>query len=216
MVKNDSERDLDEVQVLLRERGGQGAPAPDLGLLLLAPAQDADRGLDLLVIHQAVHELLARVHVGLDRLLARQQDLGLDIDEERGHQEELGLAVEVDPLLPSEVFEVLAGDDRDGDVLDVDLLLLDQEEEQVERAFEHFEPDLVAFIPTFRRGRRGHRRGGGHVRRLELARHRRQNPSAARTSSMVFCAAARALALPSSRMSQMRRGSCSKRARRSR
>ena len=78
-------------------------------------------------------------------LLPGQEHLGLDVDEEGGDEQELGLPVEVDLLLPVEVLQVVPGDGGDGDVVDLDLLLPDEEEEQVQGAFEDLEPDLVAF-----------------------------------------------------------------------
>jgi hypothetical protein len=66
------------------------------------------------------------------------------INKEGGDEQEFGLAVEVDLVLAVEIVQVVAGDGGDGDVVDVDLLLPDEEEEEVQRALEDLEPDLVA------------------------------------------------------------------------
>ena len=66
--------------------------------------------------------------------VAGQQGLGLDVDEERGHVDELAGGVDVDLLEVVGVLEELAGDAGDGDVVDVDVLLADEVEEEVERA----------------------------------------------------------------------------------
>ena len=77
----------------------------------------------------------------------------------------ISLAVEVDLGLPLEVAEIVPGDGGDGDVVDVDLLLADEEEQEVERAFEDVQADLVALEGLG--GRRGEgvldRQGFGDV-----------------------------------------------------
>jgi len=45
--------------------------------------------------------------------------------------------------IPPHVFQVLAGDPGDGDVVDVDLLLADQVEQQVERPLVGLELNVV-------------------------------------------------------------------------
>ena len=42
-----------------------------------------------------------------------------------------------------EIFEVLPGNSLDRDIVNVDLVALDQIQQQIERAFEDFEFDLV-------------------------------------------------------------------------
>ena len=42
-------------------------------------------------------------------------------------------------------------DVRDGDVLDVEVVALDQEQEQVERPFEHLQVDLLAHLSLMAR-----------------------------------------------------------------
>ncbi len=66
--------------------------------------------------------------------VAREQGLRLDVDEERGHVDELAGCVDVDLLEVVGVLEELAGDAGDGDVVDVDVLLADEVEQKVERA----------------------------------------------------------------------------------
>jgi hypothetical protein len=72
----------------------------------------------------------------------RQQHLALDVDQRRRHHQELAGDVEVQLLHQVQVLEVLPGDDRDLDVVDVHLVLLDQMNEQIERALEGLQLDL--------------------------------------------------------------------------
>ena len=51
----------------------------------------------------------------------------------------------------------LCSERGDGDVVDVDLLLADEEEKQVERPLEDVEPDLIAVPVPGRGGRRNGR-----------------------------------------------------------
>jgi len=112
-------------------------------------------GLDLLVLDEAVDEHAAGV-VALGQVrLPRQEHLGFDVDQERGDEDELGLPVEIDLRLALEVAEIVAGDRGDGDVVDVDLLLADEEEEQVQRPLEDVEADLVAVARLGRGGGTG-------------------------------------------------------------
>ena len=94
-------------------------------------------GLEALVLEEALDEFAARVFgfaaedVGG---VAREQGLRLDVDEQRGHVDELAGGVDVDLLEVVGVLEELAGDAGDGDVVDVDVLLADEVEQEVEGA----------------------------------------------------------------------------------
>jgi hypothetical protein len=139
------QRDLREVQILLARQGREEVALPLPELVVLPLPEERAGGLDLLELEEPVDERPPGVLILGQVLLAGQEDLGLDVDEEGGDEQELGLPVEIDPLLAVEVLQVIPGDRGDGDVVDVDLLLPDEEEEQVERALEDPEPDLVAF-----------------------------------------------------------------------
>src|SRR6185503_14127734 len=112
--------------------GRQRAVGPDPGggadLALLV--QQPRRLLVALELEQAPDQLLARIlRVFFSLRLRgahRHQHLRLDVDEGSGH----------DHVLP-----VLARDGGNGDVVDVHLVLLDEVEQQVERALELGQPD---------------------------------------------------------------------------
>ena len=73
------------------------------------------------------------------RFRPRQQRLRLDVDERRRHHQELAGDVEVQLLHQLDRVEVLRGDQRDRDVVDVDLVPPDEVQQQIERAFEVLE-----------------------------------------------------------------------------
>ena len=70
-----------------------------------------------------------------------QQHLRLDVDERRRHHQELARDVEVELLHQLNRLEVLRRDQRNRNVVDVDLVLLDQMKEEVNRTLEVLEPD---------------------------------------------------------------------------
>ena len=116
-----------------------------LGALLEAPFEMARRLFVAHVFEQAPHELGARI----DRLALvvelgpGQQHLRFDPDQDRGHVDEVGDAVEVDLFEHAHVGEVLVSDAGDGDVVDVQLIAADEEQEQVERPLEVLKLDAV-------------------------------------------------------------------------
>ena len=65
---------------------------------------------------------------------AGEERLALDVDEERGHVDEVACGVDVGLLEVMGVVEKLAGDAGDGNVVDVDILLADEVEEEVHGA----------------------------------------------------------------------------------
>ena len=107
--------------------------------------QHARRLLVALELQQPLHERVARVFLVL---VARglggidgDEHLGLDVDEGGRHHHELARHVQVQLLHQVQVLHVLARDGRDGDVVDVDLVLADEVQQQVERPLEHREQD---------------------------------------------------------------------------
>ena len=92
--------------------------------------------LEALVLEEAIDQFLARVLFRgdlVERRVAREQHSGLDVDERRGHVDELGAQFDVELEGPLHVLQVLGGDGGDGDVVDVDLLLADQVQQQIKR-----------------------------------------------------------------------------------
>ncbi len=100
--------------------------------------------LHLLVFEQAAHEFGARVFgflAGIG-LLDRQQHARLDLDQHRRHQQIFGREFEIGLAQLVDVAEVLHGDIRHRDVEHVEVLLADQVQQQIQRAFERFEEDF--------------------------------------------------------------------------
>ena len=105
-------------------------------------AQARRRLLEPLVLDQAPGQLLAHdlgVFLFLLVPVARQQRLGLDVDQGGSHHQEIARDLEVQRLHQVEVGQVLLGDLRDRDVVDVELLVADQVEQDVEGALEDVE-----------------------------------------------------------------------------
>ena len=79
-----------------------------------------------------------------------QQPGGLEVEQGRGDEEELGGLVQVPAavggLLRADVGDELVGDGRDGDLGDVKLVLGDEAEEQVEGTGEDVEVDLEGLL----------------------------------------------------------------------
>ena len=112
----------------------------------------------LLVLEQPADELLARVGPLLavrriGRLVARKQHARLDVRQRRRHQEVLAGEVQVERARRLHVLDVLPGDEGDGNVQDVQLVLLDEREQEIERPLELRQREGEAGRP-FRRGRR--------------------------------------------------------------
>ena len=66
----------------------------------------------------------------------RKQRARLDVNQRRGHHQELPGHVEVHLFHQLDVAEILLGDERDRDVVDVDLALANQMQEEIERTLE--------------------------------------------------------------------------------
>ena len=116
-----------------------GQPAP-------ARARAAARGgLELLVLEQPSHQGIARIlFFAFDarrRFRPRQQHLRLDVNQSGCHHEELPRDIEVQLLHQLNGIEVLLGDQRNRNVVDVDLVALDEMKQEVERAVEVLELD---------------------------------------------------------------------------
>ena len=67
------------------------------------------------------------------------------MNQRRRHHQELAGEVEIELLHQPEIVEVLLGDERDRNVVDVDLILPNQVNEQIERAFERLQLDPDVF-----------------------------------------------------------------------
>ena len=91
-----------------------------------------------LVLQQAVNQFLTWIlrvfPILFQRRIARQQHLGLDVDQGGRHVDELGAQIDVHFARLFHEFQILGSDGSDGDVFDVDLLLADQVQQQVQRS----------------------------------------------------------------------------------
>ena len=81
--------------------------------------------------------------VEVDVVVARQQALGLQLDERGGDEQELGGDVEIEPVHRLELGDVGVDDDRQPQLVEVDLLAEDQVEEEVEGSLEDRRLHLV-------------------------------------------------------------------------
>ena len=128
----------------------------------LALVEQLGRRLELLMLHQALDQRVTGILVflALGRIGARHQHPRLDVNERRRHHQELPGDVEVELLHHLEVAQVLLGDEHDGDVVDVDFVLLDEVQQQVERSFEVRQPDRIRVQSGLKLDRRFHSKNG--------------------------------------------------------
>ena len=80
-----------------------------------------------------------------------QEHLRLDVRQRRRHHQVLAGDVDAHGPHHGQVLEKLLGDEPDGDVEDVELVLLDQVQQEVERALEARGGDVDAVLPLERR-----------------------------------------------------------------
>ena len=121
--------------------------------------------LELLVFHEALDQHIAglggrelrQVVVKLVAL-ARDEALGLDLEQRRGHQQKVARHVQIEGLHAGHLGEVLIGDLGDGDGADIHLLAAHEVKQQVEGALEAVDADFV-----------------GHGRRRLLGEKRREH-----------------------------------------
>ena len=91
-----------------------------------------------------MHQLVARVLLfGTGERVGRKQHFRFDVDQRRGHVDEVGRDVDIELFELVEVIEILLGDFGDGNVVDVHLLLADQIEQEIERAFVRRQIDAI-------------------------------------------------------------------------
>ncbi len=103
--------------------------------------------LEFLVFDQLANQIPARIvffGVFFRRLLIdRKQTAALQVNQVRRHDDEFARDVDVQFLKGLEIFEVLAGDSLERDLVDVELVALDQIQQKIERTLENLELDLV-------------------------------------------------------------------------
>ena len=133
------------------QRNGSSGPAVR-GTLAVGRAhaalEGARRVLERLALEQPGEEQVALLEaqqllVELEVLAAGQQAAGLELDERRGDEQELGGDVEIERVHALDLGEVRVDDLGERDLPEVDLLLEDEVQEEVERALEDRGADLV-------------------------------------------------------------------------
>ena len=113
--------------------------------------QQLGGGLEPLMLEQPADERLARIlfRIFLRRIGPRQQHPRLDVNERGRHDEELAGHVEVQFLHQVEVVEILLRDQRDRNVVDIHLVLLDQVQQQIERPLEIEQANRIVLEDRF-------------------------------------------------------------------
>ena len=76
-------------------------------------------------------------------MIKRKEAAAFEINEIRRHNDELARKVDLQFLEGLEIFQVLAGDSFEGNVVDVDLVALDQVKQEVKRAFKNLKLNFV-------------------------------------------------------------------------
>ena len=146
----------------------------------------AERGglqLDLFVFEQAANQFGSRIlgFIAVRCLLGRQQHARLDLDQHRGHQQVFGGEFEIGLANLVDVAEVLPRQPGHRDVEDVEVLLADQVEQQVQRAFERFQEDLERLgrdVQVVRQGEQRFAIQAGERNLIDHVRHRRHHGDA--------------------------------------
>ena len=138
MKRLDQIHERDDHLAFDRVAGIEGAvrPRPDVGLDLLLFIQELRGVFELFVFEQAVHQLVARVLLLRSReRIGRKKHLRFDVDQRRRHVDEVSRDVDIQLFELVEIIEILLGDLGDGNIVNVHLLLADQIEQEIERAF---------------------------------------------------------------------------------
>src|SRR6185437_13002798 len=110
---------------------------PDVLLDLLLLIKELRGILEFFVLEEAMNEFIARVF-GFARggeRIGGQQHLRLDVDERGRDIDEIRGDVYIERFELVEIIEILLGDFGDGNIVDVHLLLANQIEQKIERAF---------------------------------------------------------------------------------
>src|SRR5207249_3763924 len=112
---------------------------------LFALVQQLGGRLELLMLEQPADQRVARVFfLAFDtcrRLGTRQQQFRFDVDQGRGHHQELACDIEIQLLHQVNRVEILRRDERNGNVVDVHLVFPDEVKQQIERPREVIELD---------------------------------------------------------------------------
>jgi serine/threonine protein kinase len=125
-----------------REAMRRSTAAEDVASRHAACSESFSRVLVLLVLEQPSDEGGARVAfldvrvVVLVRRGLRQEHATFDVSQSRRHEQVLGREIELHELHDRQVFEVLLGDEADGNIEDVELMLLTKVEQKVEGSLE--------------------------------------------------------------------------------
>src|SRR5262249_35219966 len=99
---------------------------------------------ELFVFEKLPHQFLAGVALLVDGFgVSRQEHLALDLHKRGRHHQKVPGQLHIDQLNEAHVIEELPGHACDRDVADIDLVVLDQIEEEVERTAKSVEVDLV-------------------------------------------------------------------------
>ncbi|OQC72612.1 MAG: hypothetical protein BWX45_00855 [Deltaproteobacteria bacterium ADurb.Bin002] len=144
------------------------------------PGQQVGGFLEGLVLQKLADQLRARVvfqFFGRRLLRNRQQQAGLDVNQRGGHHQIFACQIQIKRLDEVQIIQVLTGDERDGNVINIDLIFFDQIQKQIQRTFKNIQFDRVVCLWLF-------------VHRwLQIL-------TASRTSAMVWRAIAAASSLP--------------------
>ena len=91
---------------------------------------------EFFVLKQAIDQFGSRIVFGRWSIrIARQQHLRLNVNEYRGHINKVGSDVHVQLSKFFDICQILSRDSGNRDVVDIDILLANQVEQKVERAF---------------------------------------------------------------------------------
>src|SRR5439155_19824431 len=194
---------LARFRILELRRGAPLEVEPALGL---EPAQVLGGLLETAVLEELTDESRARILLLLLGNRRREQHARLDPHQGRGHDQELAGDLQVELAHQLQRVEVLPRDLGDGYVGDLELLLLDQMEQEIQRAIEDRDVDLKRGSPLGRRLRH----------RSAVSRFVHGSFIASRTSLIVRLAIARTFSSPYRSASRTRSGLASSSFRRSR
>jgi hypothetical protein len=122
-------------------------PLEALHTLVLHYAEFFCRRLELLVVEQLSHQILAWVYLiaFFVFFVAGQEQFGLDAHQRGGHQNEFAGQLDVHLLHLVHVLEKIICDPRNRDIVNIELIALNEEQQEIEGSFELGQADFETF-----------------------------------------------------------------------
>ena len=107
---------------------------------------------ELLILEQPPHQFLTGIGpvflIG-DRLIGRKQHLGFNLEQGGRHHEKFPRDSQIQVFHRLDIGEVLLGNEMDGNVVNIDLALLDKMEQEIKGPFKVLDANLIGQLGLF-------------------------------------------------------------------